>query len=205
MCKTLDKSLHKVEVVLLIPICQCDYSVEKDISVRQLTKSFRLLLAAETKEVLADGFSEYTSQTSDNEEARDSKRDHGHKSFGQAFSKCKAPSSSSLQRNESDLFQNSELRSSILKKQTRSQRVDTDGSYSSVNSKEYKLLRAPARQHWKLMQSYKKRAAQAYSRGKHMDAARLSKLADVERNLARAADDKASQEIFKARNKNTEN
>ncbi|KAM1644559.1 hypothetical protein ACFXTN_005826 [Malus domestica] len=70
---------------------------------------------------------------------------------------------------------------------------------------EYHAFRGTAKEHWDSMRSYYQKAATAYSRGAREHAGYLAEQAKVQTKLAQAADEKASQEIFKARNKDIEN
>ncbi|XP_037494724.1 SMR domain-containing protein At5g58720 isoform X2 [Jatropha curcas] len=70
---------------------------------------------------------------------------------------------------------------------------------------EYHLFRKPANQHWDSVRSYYQRATKAYSNGERQVAAYLSDQGKVQTKLARQADERASQDIFKARNKGIEN
>ncbi|KAM1115349.1 hypothetical protein ACFX1X_006133 [Malus domestica] len=70
---------------------------------------------------------------------------------------------------------------------------------------EYHAFRGTAKEHWDSMRSYYQKAATAYSRGAREHAGYLAEQAKVQTTLAQAADEKASQEIFKARNKDIEN
>ncbi|KAK9940775.1 hypothetical protein M0R45_017416 [Rubus argutus] len=70
---------------------------------------------------------------------------------------------------------------------------------------EYHAFRGTARQHWDSMKSYYQKAATAYSKGSREHAGYLSEQGKVQTKLAQKADEKASQEIFKARNKDIEN
>ncbi|KAL6203400.1 hypothetical protein ACLB2K_027100 [Fragaria x ananassa] len=70
---------------------------------------------------------------------------------------------------------------------------------------EYHEFRGTARQHWDTMKSYYQKAATAYSNGSREHAGYLSEQGRVQTKMAQKADEKASQEIFKARNKDIEN
>lgn len=70
---------------------------------------------------------------------------------------------------------------------------------------EYHVLRKDAQQHWASMKSYYQRAATAYTRGEREYASFLSEQGYIRTKMARNADEKASQDIFKARNKSIEN
>ncbi|XP_004294234.1 PREDICTED: uncharacterized protein LOC101312705 isoform X1 [Fragaria vesca subsp. vesca] len=70
---------------------------------------------------------------------------------------------------------------------------------------EYHEFRGTARQHWDTMKSYYQKAATAYSNGSRGHAGYLSEQGRVQTKMAQKADEKASQEIFKARNKDIEN
>ncbi|XP_042514784.1 SMR domain-containing protein At5g58720 [Macadamia integrifolia] len=70
---------------------------------------------------------------------------------------------------------------------------------------EYQEFRKEASQHWDSMKSCYQKAATAYSRGERSYASLLSEQGRVHNRMAREADEKASQEIFEARNKKIEN
>ncbi|XVF68997.1 hypothetical protein PTKIN_Ptkin11bG0045800 [Pterospermum kingtungense] len=70
---------------------------------------------------------------------------------------------------------------------------------------EYHEFRKNAREHWDSMGSYYQKAVTAYSKGKSEYAAYLSDQGKIQTKLAREADERASQDIFKARNKVFEN
>lgn len=75
------------------------------------------------------------------------------------------------------------------------------------NGKEddYQICRSVARKHWDTMRAYYQKAAVAYSRGERAHAASLSDTGKYYSKLAREADEKASREIFEARNKDIKN
>ncbi|XP_016751750.1 SMR domain-containing protein At5g58720 isoform X1 [Gossypium hirsutum] len=70
---------------------------------------------------------------------------------------------------------------------------------------EYHKFRECAKEHWDSMRSYYQKAATAYSKGELEYAAYLSDQGKIQSKLAREADERASQNIFKARNKAFEN
>lgn len=70
---------------------------------------------------------------------------------------------------------------------------------------EYQVFRKAAGQHWDSMKSCYQKAATAFSNGEREHAAYLSEQGRLYNKKAREADEKASQEIFKARNKSIEN
>ncbi|TYH09744.1 hypothetical protein E1A91_A07G115300v1 [Gossypium mustelinum] len=70
---------------------------------------------------------------------------------------------------------------------------------------EYHKFRECAKEHWDSMRSYYQKAATAYSKGELEYAAYLSDQGKIQTKLAREADERASQNIFKARNKAFEN
>ncbi|XWS28692.1 hypothetical protein CRYUN_Cryun25bG0093100 [Craigia yunnanensis] len=70
---------------------------------------------------------------------------------------------------------------------------------------EYHEFRKTAKEHWDSMRSYYQKAATAYSKGRLEYAAYLSDQGKIQTKLAREADERASQDIFKARNKVFEN
>lgn len=73
------------------------------------------------------------------------------------------------------------------------------------NDDEYQLCRSAAGKHWDTMRCYYQKAAVAYSRGDRAHAAQLSETGRIHGSLARKADEKASREIFEARNKDIKN
>ncbi|KAG1335108.1 SMR domain-containing protein [Cocos nucifera] len=83
----------------------------------------------------------------------------------------------------------------------------TDTQQKGKNSKEdtYQVLRSGARKHWDMMRSYYQQAAIAYSRGERDHASHLSEKGKFYRDLAREADEKASREVFEARNRDIKN
>ncbi|XP_043724354.1 SMR domain-containing protein At5g58720 isoform X2 [Telopea speciosissima] len=70
---------------------------------------------------------------------------------------------------------------------------------------EYQVFRKESSQHWDSMKSCYQKAATAYSRGERSYAALLSEQGKVHNKMALEADEKASREIFEARNKKIEN
>ncbi|GAB4859951.1 hypothetical protein Ancab_011430 [Ancistrocladus abbreviatus] len=70
---------------------------------------------------------------------------------------------------------------------------------------EYQALRVPASQHWDLVKSYYQKAANAYTNGQREYAAYLSEQGKLSSKVAQKADERASMEIFIARNKSIEN
>ncbi|KAF8010613.1 hypothetical protein BT93_J1300 [Corymbia citriodora subsp. variegata] len=70
---------------------------------------------------------------------------------------------------------------------------------------EYTVLRKEAEQHWDSMKSSYQKAAVAYSKGAKGYAAVLSEEGKKYSKMGREAEERASQEIFRARNKNIEN
>ncbi|KAJ4977835.1 hypothetical protein NE237_008615 [Protea cynaroides] len=74
-----------------------------------------------------------------------------------------------------------------------------------VEGDEYRVFRKTASQHWDSMKSCYQKAATAYSRGERSYASFLSEQGKSHNKMAREADEKASREIFEARNKAIEN
>ncbi|XP_050370857.1 SMR domain-containing protein At5g58720 [Argentina anserina] len=70
---------------------------------------------------------------------------------------------------------------------------------------EYHAFRKTSRQHWDSVKSSYQKAAIAYSKGSREHAGYLSEQGRVQTKMAQKADEKASKEIFKARNKDIEN
>ncbi|XP_021909886.1 SMR domain-containing protein At5g58720 isoform X2 [Carica papaya] len=74
-----------------------------------------------------------------------------------------------------------------------------------VKGDEYHAFRKTANQHWGSMRSYYRKAARAHSNGEQGYAAYLSDQGKTENKLAWKADERASHNIFKARNRGIEN
>ncbi|KAM1494817.1 hypothetical protein ACFXTI_029144 [Malus domestica] len=74
-----------------------------------------------------------------------------------------------------------------------------------VKGDEYHGFRGTAKEHWDSVRSYYQKAATAYSRGAREHAGYLAEQGRIQTKLAQVADERASQEIFKARNKGIEN
>ncbi|PKA54453.1 hypothetical protein AXF42_Ash000286 [Apostasia shenzhenica] len=70
---------------------------------------------------------------------------------------------------------------------------------------DYHAFRSVAKKNWDTMRSYYQKAALAYSSGQRAHASYFSEKGTYYRTLAREADEKASQEIFHARNKGIKN
>ncbi|XVF46738.1 hypothetical protein PTKIN_Ptkin03bG0052500 [Pterospermum kingtungense] len=70
---------------------------------------------------------------------------------------------------------------------------------------EYNQFRKTAKEHWDSMRSYYQKAAEAHSKREWEYAAYLSDQGKIQTKLAREAEERASQDIFKARNKGFEN
>ncbi|XP_059660864.1 SMR domain-containing protein At5g58720 [Cornus florida] len=70
---------------------------------------------------------------------------------------------------------------------------------------DYQMFRKSAMQHWDSMKSYYQKATSAYLNGEREYAAYLSDQGRSCNKMAREADEKASQEIFRARNKSIQN
>lgn len=70
---------------------------------------------------------------------------------------------------------------------------------------EYQVFRKTARKHWDEMKSYYHKAAVAFSNGEREYASHLSEQGRLSDKMAREADEKASKEIFRARNRSIEN
>ncbi|XP_020269038.1 SMR domain-containing protein At5g58720 isoform X2 [Asparagus officinalis] len=81
----------------------------------------------------------------------------------------------------------------------------TEPLLNTSKENEYQVCRSVARKHWDTMKDYYQKAAVAYSRGERAHATQLSETGRIHRDLARKEDEKASREIFKARNKGIRN
>ncbi|KAA8549408.1 hypothetical protein F0562_001119 [Nyssa sinensis] len=77
--------------------------------------------------------------------------------------------------------------------------------HTHAKGDDYQVFRKAPNQHWDSMKSYYQKAATAYSNGEREYAAYLSEQGRLCNKMAREADEKASQEIFEARNKSIEN
>ncbi|KZV25748.1 hypothetical protein F511_04809 [Dorcoceras hygrometricum] len=82
-----------------------------------------------------------------------------------------------------------------------------DGEQKPLHAKgdEYLALRATAKQHWDSMKSYYQKATTAFANGEKEHAAYLSEQGRLQNKMAREADEKASLDIFTARNNSIEN
>ncbi|XP_010650902.1 SMR domain-containing protein At5g58720 isoform X2 [Vitis vinifera] len=76
---------------------------------------------------------------------------------------------------------------------------------SYAKGDEYQVYRKAANQQWDSVKSCYQKAATAYSKGELTYAAYLSDQGKVQTKVAREADEKASQNIFEARNKSIKN
>ncbi|KAI3461657.1 hypothetical protein Pfo_018320 [Paulownia fortunei] len=79
------------------------------------------------------------------------------------------------------------------------------GQLIHAKGDEYQVLRESAQQHWGSMKSYYQKAATAFANGEKEYASYLSEQGRLQNKMAREADEKASQDIFNARNKSIEN
>ncbi|XP_038900940.1 SMR domain-containing protein At5g58720 isoform X2 [Benincasa hispida] len=70
---------------------------------------------------------------------------------------------------------------------------------------DYQFYRENANQHWDSVKSYYQKATAAYTKGQHNYASYLSEQGRAQTRLAHKADDKASHNIFLARNREIEN
>ncbi|KAJ8535607.1 hypothetical protein K7X08_023327 [Anisodus acutangulus] len=77
--------------------------------------------------------------------------------------------------------------------------------HTHAEGAEYQLFREAAKQHWESMRSHYQKAATAFSNGQKEHAAYLADQGRLHNRKAQEADEKASQDIFAARNKNIEN
>lgn len=74
-----------------------------------------------------------------------------------------------------------------------------------ANGDEYHVFRQTAKQHYDSMKSYYQKATTAYTNGERQYASYLSEQGRMHNKIAREADEKASQNIFRARNQSIEN
>lgn len=181
----------------------------------------------ERSDNLTDVASDCTSHSSESE-LQDSVWGCGYRNYYQALTSFEAPSSTTPISNESNLPQkvleclfnvpmSSEhepstmnWRNVVKKMQSLGPAVDVFPSIDAqqnnyANGEEYHLLRESAKRHWNSRASYYQKAAAAYSKGERGYAAYLSDQGRMETKLAQEADKKASQDIFKARNKGITN
>lgn len=77
--------------------------------------------------------------------------------------------------------------------------------HTHAEGAEYQLFREAAKQHWESMKFHYQKAATAFSNGQKEHAAYLADQGRLHNKKAQEADEKASQDIFAARNKNIEN
>ncbi|KAJ8553062.1 hypothetical protein K7X08_020455 [Anisodus acutangulus] len=77
--------------------------------------------------------------------------------------------------------------------------------HTHAEGAEYQLFTEAAKQHWESMRSHYQKAATAFSNGQKEHAAYLADQGRLHNRKAQEADEKASQDIFAARNKNIEN
>ncbi|KDO66885.1 hypothetical protein CISIN_1g043016mg, partial [Citrus sinensis] len=103
-------------------------------------------------------------------------------------------------------------RNVVKKLQALGPRFDVSHSSSTEHQQElcakgdeYQVFRKDAKQHWNSMKSCYQKASAAYSKGEWGYAAHLSEQGKSLTKLAQKADEKASHDIFKARNKSFEN
>lgn len=184
---------------------------------------------AERSDNSTDVASDCTSHSSESE-LQDSVWGCGYRNYYQALTSFEAPSSTTPISNESNLPQkvleclfnvpmSSEhepstmnWRNVVKKMQSLGPAVDVFPSIDALpqqnnyaNGEEYHLLRESAKRHWNSRTSYYQKAAAAYSKGERGYAAYLSDQGRIQTKLAQEADKKASQDIFKARNKGITN
>ncbi|XP_027111121.2 SMR domain-containing protein At5g58720-like [Coffea arabica] len=76
---------------------------------------------------------------------------------------------------------------------------------SLAKGDDYQVFRQSAKQHWESMKFCYQKAASAFSNGERDYAAVLSEKGRTHSKMAREAEEKASQDIFQARNKGIEN
>ncbi|KAJ4834696.1 hypothetical protein Tsubulata_003600 [Turnera subulata] len=178
---------------------------------------------------LTDGASDCASLSSESE-LHDTVWGFACRDYLQALTNLQSPSQHNSKKNESDLPQEvleslfnipkcsehepntMNWRNVVKKVQSLGPRVDvlTSSDASAVQdprakSNEYNLFRRSASELWESRNSYYQKAAAAYSKGEREYAAYLSDQGRIQTQLAREADDRASQNIFKARNKGIEN
>ncbi|KAJ7964183.1 putative Smr domain-containing protein [Quillaja saponaria] len=77
--------------------------------------------------------------------------------------------------------------------------------HTYAKGEEYHVLRKDAKRHWDSMRSYYHKAATSYTKGDRQYASYLSEQGKVQTKLAQKAEERASHDIFKARNKGIEN
>ncbi|PRQ18188.1 putative Smr domain-containing protein [Rosa chinensis] len=108
----------------------------------------------------------------------------------------------SLFNNSKRSLQNEEPRTMNSWKNSVKELQDSLGpEFDVAKGAEYDAYRSTAKEHWDSVKSYHQKAATAYSNGSRAYAGYLSEQAKAKAKLAREVDEKASQEIFKAKNK----
>ncbi|XP_022847064.1 SMR domain-containing protein At5g58720 isoform X2 [Olea europaea var. sylvestris] len=100
-------------------------------------------------------------------------------------------------------------RNVVKKMASLGQRLEPDGGEQGqclhAKGDEYQAFRVTAKQHWESMNSYYQKAATAFTNGERGYASYLSEQGRLHNKMAQEADEKASQDIFTARNRNIEN
>ncbi|XP_028082638.1 SMR domain-containing protein At5g58720-like isoform X2 [Camellia sinensis] len=207
LCSMLGDDCELSMAVVRDVLCQCGYDVEK----------------------LTDRVSDSTSQTSESEIqdsmwSMDRCRNYSEVLTGSKVHSPTDPRSSELELPQQvleSLFNMSKSskhepntmnwRDVVKKMESVGQRFDydpadaTEPEHIHAKGDAYQVHRKAATQHWDSMKSYYQKAATAFSNGEREYAAYLSEQGRSYNKMAREADEKASQEIFKARNKNIEN
>ncbi|KAM7256144.1 hypothetical protein ACFE04_011885 [Oxalis oulophora] len=180
---------------------------------------------------LANGTSDCTSQSSE-ADLHDSiwSIDNGLRSYAKVLTSSEAPRPTITRSNESDmpyevlesLFNispSSEHEPSTMDWSKVVKKMQSLGPAMNFNSSsvaeslpetcgkvdDYHLYREPAKRQWEAMKSYYQKAATAYSNGNKAYAAYLSDQAKLKNRYAKGAEERASQDIFKSRNKGIEN
>ncbi|THG08400.1 hypothetical protein TEA_015300 [Camellia sinensis var. sinensis] len=204
-----EKDEFYIYIGLLIFRCQCGYDVEKALnallelsasSLEQSKNGQSCERTANNKEDtqyflecsdnLTDRVSDSTSQTSESE-IQDSMWSMDRcRNYSEVLTGSKVHSPTDPRSSELELPQ---------------QVLESLFNMSKTKGDAYQVHRKAATQHWDSMKSYYQKAATAFSNGEREYAAYLSEQGRSYNKMAREADEKASQEIFKARNKNIEN
>ncbi|KAK3163250.1 hypothetical protein QOZ80_1AG0001250 [Eleusine coracana subsp. coracana] len=93
----------------------------------------------------------------------------------------------------------------VKKVQTLNSPIESNNQERSKNGNGYREFRGVATRHYDTMKNYYQKAALAYSKGDKSYASYLAEEGKHYRELARLEDEKASREIFEARNKHITN
>ncbi|KAF2312564.1 hypothetical protein GH714_035083 [Hevea brasiliensis] len=233
LCSMLSDDCELSMAIVRDVLCQCGYDVEKaldallDLSASSIEQS-RNTSVVERDDNATDRASDCTSHSTESE-VHESIWGYDCRNYSEVLTGFEAPSSSP-RSNQSDLPQkvleslfhtsrSSEhepgtmnWRNVVKKMQLLGLGIDVCPSSDTVpqqdtyaRGSDYHLFRQCAKQHWESMRCYYQKAAVAYAKGEREYAAYLSDQGKLQTKLAQEADERASQNIFKARNKGIEN